>query len=79
MAEAFKIGDIVKLKSDGPRMTVTGVDNIIFGGTRQVHTAWFTGRKKESASFPCDALELVAEEAKTKTHSIRKSSRTRRR
>lgn len=34
----FKLGDIVQLKSGGPKMTVNG-----FTGTKQPMCAWFDG------------------------------------
>ena len=58
MAEKFKIGDIVQLKSGGPKMTVTQVLE------RVVHTAWFAGSKKESGAFPFDAVMIYQEEKK---------------
>ena len=50
---AFKIGDIVQLKSGGPKMTVTSLP---FGKSDIVHTAWFAGIKTETGAFPGDAL-----------------------
>lgn len=57
MAENFKNGDIVQLKSGGPKMTIDGVDSD-FG----VHAVWFTGSKRESAHFVPEILKLVDEE-----------------
>lgn len=59
MAEKFKIGDIVQLKSGGPKMTVTKV----LGGV--VHTAWFSGSKKEAGAFPFEAVMTYQEEKKS--------------
>ena len=56
---AFKIGDIVQLKSGGPKMTVT---NIPIGQRDIVHTSWFAGSKKETGAFPVDALIPVKDE-----------------
>lgn len=58
MAEKFAIGDIVQLKSGGPKMTVTSVLEKV------VHTAWFAGSKKEAGIFPFDAVVRYHEEAK---------------
>lgn len=55
----FKIGDIVLLKSGGPKMTVTYIP---IGEREVVHTSWFAGSKKETGSFPVDALVLVKDE-----------------
>lgn len=57
--EKFKIGDIVQLKSGGPKMTVTSV------GERSVITAWFAGSKKEAGSFPFEAISLFKEPARS--------------
>jgi uncharacterized protein YodC (DUF2158 family) len=54
MADAFKVGDIVQLKSGGPRMTVVGD----LKDEEQVYTAWFANDKKETASFPHAAIVL---------------------
>jgi uncharacterized protein YodC (DUF2158 family) len=51
---AFKVGDMVVLKSGGPIMTVTHVDKKPI----LVHTSWFTDRAVEKAAhFPPAALE----------------------
>jgi uncharacterized protein YodC (DUF2158 family) len=51
----FKTGDVVRLKSGGPPMTVTGMSQ-----TGSVICQWFWNNKMESGSFPPDALELDA-------------------
>jgi uncharacterized protein YodC (DUF2158 family) len=53
------VGDVVRLNSDGPKMTVInqGTDT---GGTPYVSCAWFGKEgKPEEYSFPPDALTLV--------------------
>ena len=50
----FNIGDLVKLKSGGPKMTVTRVDNL--GIRTIVRCTWFAGSKKEQGEFPPEAL-----------------------
>lgn len=60
MEAKFKVGDVVQLKSGGPKMTVTSVevkDNYIY-------TAWFAGSKNERGRFPYDAITIVKEEQK---------------
>ena len=59
MAEKFKIGDIVQLKSGGPKMTITKVLEEV------VHTAWFAGSKKETGVFPFEAVMVYHEEKKS--------------
>ncbi len=55
-AQTFSIGDIVKLKSGGPEMTVQR--NVSNGHYR---CQWFAGKKLESGSFPISSLVLVTE------------------
>ncbi|MBN8231199.1 DUF2158 domain-containing protein [Corallococcus macrosporus] len=47
----FQIGDIVKLKTGGPAMTVQALTP---GGPR---CQWFAGRKLEQSVFPSASLE----------------------
>jgi uncharacterized protein YodC (DUF2158 family) len=51
MAQAFKAGDIVRLKSGGPRMTLTSADDRGY-----VRTAWLAGADREQGYFHLDAL-----------------------
>ena len=51
---AFNIGDLVELKSGGPKMTVTRVDNL--GIRTIVRCTWFAGSKKEQGDFPSETL-----------------------
>ena len=48
----FTVGDVVRLKSDGPKMTVIGADE-----EGRITCKWFTraGKTKEEA-FPAEAL-----------------------
>lgn len=55
MAITLKLGDIVQLKSGGPKMTVTKVLE------RYIHTAWFAGSKNENGVFPFQAVILCQE------------------
>jgi uncharacterized protein YodC (DUF2158 family) len=53
MSNNFKAGDVVVLKSGGPKMTVTRVEG------SHVFCSWFVGTKSEKGNFPPDALELA--------------------
>jgi len=56
--EDFEIGDVVRLRSGGPKMTVHG---LVSDG--DVVCQWFEGNEVHEESFPKDALkkiELVA-------------------
>jgi len=58
-AKQFESGDIVQLKSGGPKMTVTRC-----GKDGEVYCTWFGGSKKESAAFPPQTLKLPDPEEK---------------
>jgi uncharacterized protein YodC (DUF2158 family) len=51
----FKVGDLVRLKSGGPLMTVSNVGTA--GGQLAVWCVWFEKDDQKSATFPPDALE----------------------
>jgi uncharacterized protein YodC (DUF2158 family) len=53
----FKIGDVVRLKSGGCKMTVTGTDP--YNGRPRIWCAWFEKTKKADGFFPPEALQLV--------------------
>ncbi|RWK76264.1 DUF2158 domain-containing protein [Mesorhizobium sp.] len=57
---AFSIGDIVEIKSGGPRMTVTDPKDSM----GRVAAMWFAGAKREVGSFPPDALKAVEDTKK---------------
>jgi uncharacterized protein YodC (DUF2158 family) len=52
MAENFTIGDVVQLKSGGPKMTVTSFGH----GDKSVEAGWFAGSKHESSFFHPESL-----------------------
>jgi uncharacterized protein YodC (DUF2158 family) len=53
MANTFNPGDTVRLKSGGPLMTVTAVDD------PRVYVTWFDeSNKRHSEIFPAIALEV---------------------
>ncbi len=65
MSNEFKVGDIVLLKSGGPKMTVDKVRDTI-GSDEFVNCVWFAGAKREHAVFKPDTLTLVPKESPSK-------------
>jgi len=55
MANGFKPGDVVRLKSGGPVMTITDVGKD--SGVPTAWCTWFTGNKQEKRYFPLAAIE----------------------
>ncbi|WP_316398499.1 YodC family protein [Bradyrhizobium sp. 33ap4] len=55
MAEEFKAGDVVQLKSGGPRMTVSQVGEDQYG-QRKVWCVWFEKTKKYEDTFEPEIL-----------------------
>lgn len=58
MAEEFKKGDVVVLKSGGPRMTVANVGASALDGEQTIWCIWFEKTKKYEDTFdtPGDLL-----------------------
>ncbi len=56
MAEKYKIGDIVQLKSGGPKMTVKGDHS-----DGEIHCQWFSGSKLSDGWFPAESVQKVEE------------------
>lgn len=52
----FKVGDVVQLKSGGPKMTCTNIDQPLGTGREHVECKWFAGGKKQASYFPSEAL-----------------------
>jgi uncharacterized protein YodC (DUF2158 family) len=55
---AFKAGDVVKLKSGGPKMTVDFIDLDI----EKVGCTWFEGNNNKQAAFNPASLELASDD-----------------
>lgn len=56
MNNRFVVGDIVKLKSGGPDMTVRAAPTDL---GRSYTCQWFAGKKLEQGHFPEESLEEV--------------------
>ncbi|MBI6887208.1 YodC family protein [Pseudomonas putida] len=54
----FKVGDLVRIKSGGPVMTVQAV----LKSSNLFDCQWFAGKKLEVGRFPADSLVPVQEE-----------------
>jgi uncharacterized protein YodC (DUF2158 family) len=65
----FKKGDVVELKSGGPKMTIGAVGN--FSPDGPIHGAvcvWFEGKNKHEEVFDIDALRIVHNQKPTRDH-----------
>jgi uncharacterized protein YodC (DUF2158 family) len=58
----FKPGDVVRIKSGGPKMTVAQIGQRASTGDDSVWCVWFEGAKKCGDVFPPDALMIEQEE-----------------
>lgn len=56
MAKDLKVGDVVKLASDGPDMTIKTLPST---HSTQYVCQWFAGKKLEQGSFQAAQLVLV--------------------
>jgi uncharacterized protein YodC (DUF2158 family) len=56
MTTEFKPGDIVRLKSGGPDMTVSSIDP----HKKYLHCEWFAGKKREFGQFSFVVIEAVS-------------------
>ena len=54
---AFKAGDVVRLKSGGPKMTVSSVSD--YYGELMVYCDWFDAQKRSTDKFSPLALEMA--------------------
>jgi len=58
MAE-IKEGNVVQLKSGGPKMTVSQVGTTMGSETLKAWCDWFEGTKKMDGNFPLTSLKVV--------------------
>jgi uncharacterized protein YodC (DUF2158 family) len=61
MSTSFKVGDVVRLKSGGEKMTVGQLEKDVNSGApdKFVFCSWFVGKKLQQKTFPVEMLELV--------------------
>jgi uncharacterized protein YodC (DUF2158 family) len=62
MADAFEVGDIVVLKSGGPKMTIEGIGDYSpmgVAGHDQAKCVWFEGNKRKEAVFELPSVKKV--------------------
>lgn len=52
----FRVGDVVRLRSGGPLMTVEKID-ITADGTQSILVAWFVDKQRQSGRFHPSMLE----------------------
>jgi phage shock protein PspC (stress-responsive transcriptional regulator)/uncharacterized protein YodC (DUF2158 family) len=55
----LSVGDIVQLKSGGPKMTIIGMDTD--GGKLQLDCAWSEGETQHNGRFPPEALKTPSD------------------
>jgi uncharacterized protein YodC (DUF2158 family) len=57
MDDDFKVGDVVQLKSGGPKMTIEYIGNYAYSGTEiKAKCVWFEGTKQKDAVFGLETL-----------------------
>ncbi|WP_116654463.1 YodC family protein [Pelagibacterium sediminicola] len=63
MSDEIKLGDVVQLKSGGPKMTVANIDRYGYDSTESARCDWFVANKepwkKEDGIFPLHSLKKV--------------------
>jgi uncharacterized protein YodC (DUF2158 family) len=57
--DEIKAGDVVMLKSGGPKMPVSEIGKDSLGNMR-VWCDWFEGSKMEQGVFPIHSLKLIS-------------------
>jgi uncharacterized protein YodC (DUF2158 family) len=62
MDEQLKAGDVVQLKSGGPKMTVDTIGKFGMGASRdQAKCVWFDGLSRKESLFELPTLKRLAE------------------
>lgn len=55
----LKVGDVVRLKSGGPKMTITEFGKYHYSDHEQAKCIWFDNNKRTEGLFEKDTLELA--------------------
>ncbi len=65
--DGFEVGEIVQLKSGGPKMTIAGVDTTSANtpAKRGIYCQWFAGKKLEEGYFKPESLKKSSEDGGT--------------
>jgi uncharacterized protein YodC (DUF2158 family) len=58
--EQFKVGDTVRLKSGGPVMTITDIDEYSGFSGKSANCKWFVNSGVKEDVFPLDTIEVAA-------------------
>jgi uncharacterized protein YodC (DUF2158 family) len=58
----FKVGDVVRLRSGGPDMTIVGFAKSFPEEHSVAECRWFENGEKKAGNFPPEALEKVQDE-----------------
>ena len=65
MSEQISVGDVVMLKSGGPKMTVSNIDKYGYEDRLSAACDWFTQEKapwkKEADIFPLTSLKKITD------------------
>ena len=72
MATEFKSGDVVRLKSGGPNMTVTEIGEK--NGEARAFCEWFDGEERHQEAFVLAVIEPSTSDARPKPHIFRRDS-----
>jgi uncharacterized protein YodC (DUF2158 family) len=59
MAESLKVGDVVQLKSGGPKMTIEHIGRYGTSSDAKAKCTWFEDAKKHEGLFSPEALSRV--------------------
>jgi uncharacterized protein YodC (DUF2158 family) len=67
----FKPGDVVKLKSGGPAMTVTAIGEHV--GETKASCVWFEGTEQHQGTFVLAAIEQSGSDSRPKRQASRQN------